>query len=529
MLILFVITAFILLSMLPAESVPAKTVYSNDYIRVGLKRNFYGQSQIHFNNRNVAIGFAHGNKLYETDKLTSSSGFTVTPLQGTFAVLDEECSSYKSAATASRDINELYGLDAWPVLTGVDKRGKGKWNVYVPDYSTSWAERTVDMKVKKHTTKYMLKITGSHDFLCDCENAGANIQFAAVSGNGSGVKVLSLSGRHFRGRMEIGTFGSNSVSAVNVIMFEDYLYGVVPMEMSSSWPLEALKAQAVACRSFAVASQGFGPSGSIKSYPHLNDTTQYQSYGGYDRENSRSTKAVKETANMFVTYKNEVVRTYFFSTSGGATEAPEYLWGSKIAYLKSVPDIYETNPEKEPWRYNFSTDKVLSLVMGYAANQGVNLTGVNRIDITKVSPSGRAVEMKISGNGGSVILKKGQIRSAFGLPSNKFKVYGSEQDADTVNAVSDSGAFQPVRLKNAVVLSSSGERELTDTGIKAVMGDDNISHASLDKAEPGTFMFIGSGYGHGIGMSQSGARGMAEAGYDYKQILKHYFTKTEVN
>ncbi len=507
--------------------VNAGTVTSTDYIRVGLKKAFYGRSSIKINNKSVWIGLSYGNSYTETDKLISNSGFEITCDRTNFAILNGSFDSFDAALKKAKSVNSIYGLGVIPALTGLSKDKKGTWKLYIPYTSKTFAGNTVGVSRVKRTSVYMLKVkSDGGTFLCDCENARTNPQFAAGAKNDAGVGVISLAGSHFRGRIEAGTYGAAAVSAVNVIMFEDYLYGVVPMEMSSSWPMEALKAQAVACRSFSVASQGFGPSGSVKSYPTLNDTTQYQSYGGYDKESSRSNKAVYETRNTFVSYKNKVVRTYFYSTSGGATEAPEYLWGSKVAYLKSVPDIYENKPEKAPWTYEFSASKVASLVSGYGTNLGI----VKRIDILKTSPSGRAVEMRISGTKGSVTLRKGQIRSAFGLPSTKVDVYNPGEDPDFVSAVNNTGNLSRCTLKGKTLISGKGAKtKISGSDQVAVTGKNNIKGYSLKTVKSGNFLFVGSGYGHGIGMSQSGARGMAEAGFGYKEILMHYFTGVEVN
>ncbi|MDY6324589.1 MAG: SpoIID/LytB domain-containing protein [Catonella sp.] len=520
-----IFSAFLILCLLITfageRRLPANAASSTDYIRVGLKRNFYAKNSIKISNRNIYIGFASGNDYIRLDKLSGSSGFTFTRDSGSFAVIKGSYSSFTAAKKAADSFTQKYGVTCYPVLSGVTENKSANFHVMVSNSNRGKIKHASFIK-KNYTSKYLLKVTCSGGvFYVDSESAGANPQIEAAADNSSGVKVITLAGSHFRGRIELGTYGKASVSAVNVIMFEDYLFGVVPQEMSASWPIEALRAQAVACRSFAVASQGFGPSGSVKSYPKLNDTTQYQSYGGYDKENSRSTRAVIATRNTFVTYKDKVVRTYFFSTSGGATEAPENVWGGKIGYLKSVSDTYETKPEKKPWKYTFEATRLGALAGG-------NIGRATRVEITERSSSGRALTMKITGTKGSVTLKKNAIRTAFDLPSTKFRVYAGGNSTSFVSAISGDGT-ERVNLKNAYAISASGTSKIKGSGFVTIEGSGNLANYSLSSTEGGTFVFIGEGYGHGVGMSQSGARGMAEAGFGYKAILTHYFTNCEVN
>ena len=203
-------------------------------------------------------------------------------------------------------------------------------------------------------------------------------------------------------------------------------------------------------------------------------------------ETKETDKAVRDTENEFVTYKNRVVKTTYFSTSGGYTEDSENVWGGKKPWLRAVPDPYENKPEKKPWTISFTKTKLLSRLGSYAANQGKSLGSIEELRVTRRSKSGRALSLLVKGSNGSLILRKQEIRKVFNLYSTKINVYASSD----------------------FVISLSSDKK------SKVKGD---------------FIFTGSGYGHGVGLSQSGARGMAEAGYGYKRIIMHYFTGVEVH
>ena len=202
-------------------------------------------------------------------------------------------------------------------------------------------------------------------------------------------------------------------------------------------------------------------------------------------EEKETDKACKDTENEFVTYKNKVVKTTYFSTSGGYTESSENVWGGKKPWLRSVPDPYENKPEKKPWTIGYTRAELQNMLRGYAAKKGLSLGSIEKLTITHRSKSGRALSLLVKGSRGRLVLSKQEIRKAFNLYSTKINIYSA---SDSVRSLS----------------VESGK----------VKGD---------------FIFSGSGYGHGVGLSQSGARGMAEAGYGYKRIIMYYFTGVEVH
>jgi stage II sporulation protein D len=160
----------------------------------------------------------------------------------------------------------------------------------------------------------------------------------------AGASPVAVNGKRYRGSLEVAMVGGR-YRVVNTVGLDAYLLGVVPSEVPSNWPAEALKAQAVAARSYALATRK--PGGAFDAYAD----TRSQVYGGRDVEKPETTAAVQATSTQVVLYQGKVATTYFFSTSGGRTASIEDAWpGSQpVPYLVSVPDPYDTASPHHSW------------------------------------------------------------------------------------------------------------------------------------------------------------------------------------
>ncbi len=156
-----------------------------------------------------------------------------------------------------------------------------------------------------------------------------------------GPSPLQFGTRHYRGAIQIDVV-EGMLRAINVVGLEQYLYGVVPSEMPYTWAPEALKAQAVVARSYALASRR---AGAFDLYPDTRD----QMYLGADHEQPSTNAAVDATAGKVVLFNGAVAKTYFYSTSGGRTASSEDVWGAAVPYLVSVPDPYDTISPYHNW------------------------------------------------------------------------------------------------------------------------------------------------------------------------------------
>jgi stage II sporulation protein D len=221
-----------------------------------------------------------------------------------------------------------------------------------------------------------------------------------------GAEINLLGKGRYRGAIEVRPAGSG-LSAVNAVGLEDYVRGVISKESPSSWPPDALRAQAVAARSFALATSRQG--GGFDHY----DDTRSQVYGGVAAETARTNQAVADTALQVVLYQGKVAETYFFSTSGGHTENNEFsslgFGGMPLPYLRGVPDPYDGDSPYHSWRRKFSQRSMQArlgrLVRGKLKNIVVTQTGV----------SPRIVQARLVGSGGSRTVSGPDLRSLLGL------------------------------------------------------------------------------------------------------------------
>ncbi|TDT50834.1 SpoIID/LytB domain-containing protein [Fonticella tunisiensis] len=257
----------------------------------------------------------------------------------------------------------------------------------------------------------------------------------------------------------------NQVFEINTINIEDYLKGVVPYEMSNSYPLEALKAQAVAARNYALANMG-----KYNSYGYdIDDTISNQVYRGYNSYYANAIRAVEETRGMVLLYGDKLVNAYYSASNGGYTEASENVWLSSLPYFNAKPDAYDKDPSYD-WTASFTSSEIDEILKnkGYLSETD-SFIKIDTDTIRKYE-SGRIsnIEIVYSTSTGSI------NRKAFGKESAR-----------------------------------------TFLGLKSSLYDVSLND--------GVYTFTGKGYGHGVGLSQIGARDRAKAGQTYEDILKFYY------
>jgi stage II sporulation protein D len=160
---------------------------------------------------------------------------------------------------------------------------------------------------------------------------------------------------------------SGGVTAVNRVELENYIRGVVPNESPGNWPIEALKAQAVAARSYALGTNSGNP-----VFDHY-DTVASQVYGGYSTEQARTNRAVASTRGEVLRYDGEVIVAYFHSTSGGYTENNENVWGgTPLPYIRGVPDPWDRVSPYHRWKATYSS-RSLGNAMGVGRLRSVRI------------------------------------------------------------------------------------------------------------------------------------------------------------
>lgn len=222
---------------------------------------------------------------------------------------------------------------------------------------------------------------------------------------GEAIRVIDEGA--YRGTLVVVPRGDGGLYVVNKVTLEGYVQGVVPNEMPSEWPAQALRAQAVAARSYGLAT---GVSGApFDQY----DDTRSQVYGGFSSETANTNQAAKATAGKVVKYGGKVATTFYFSTSGGRTENIEHVFigSDPKPYLKSVKDPFEDASPYHRWKQTFSQaemeSKLGDLVDG----------SLQAIEVTKRGNSPRIVSAKVVGSGGTTEVSGPTLQARLGLRS----------------------------------------------------------------------------------------------------------------
>jgi stage II sporulation protein D len=264
-----------------------------------------------------------------------------------------------------------------------------------------------------------------------------------------GPALNSVSNGIYRGSIEVSVDGAG-VTAINELDMDSYIRGVVAGEMPSTWPLEALKVQAVAARTYALATRK--TTGAFDQYPD----TRSQVYRGVTGESVRSDAAVSDTAGRIVTYAGAPAVTYYFSTSGGHTENVEFSFVGSLSkpWLVGVPDPYDSQSPYHRWTVRFS-EAALDRALGAPG-------AFKRLKVLQRGVSPRVVRAQVIGTRGSRIVTGPQVRAALGLRDTWFTDYRVASSASSTRSVRPAswgpppprrmlaGEFQPAPRKHVL-------------------------------------------------------------------------------
>ncbi|MDC3148854.1 SpoIID/LytB domain-containing protein [Prochlorococcus sp. AH-716-I05] len=288
----------------------------------------------------------------------------------------------------------------------------------------------------------------------------SNQQFQVSSSDGRGIWVGQ---KRFSGKLNLFVLDSE-IWVVNVLGIEKYLSSVVGSEMPTKWPIEALKAQAIASRTYALKQKG-------NNLFDIDSTQKNQVYNGLESRTFKTTRAVKSTRSLVLTYKNKLISALFHSSSGGMTENSQDVWKNKYPYLSSVKDFDKNNP-KFRWQKKFSSNELINLFP--------KIGGLKNVEILDITSTGRVKNVKLIGSYGSDNMSGIVLRKRLGLNSNfiRFKFFKEELNNNTL------------QRKGLIV--------------------------------------FGQGSGHGVGMSQWGAKYLASRGQKAERILKHFYKGVQI-
>lgn len=283
--------------------------------------------------------------------------------------------------------------------------------------------------------------------------------------NGKAITKYNNGYRYYGDFQFTRTTGEN-MTVVNILPLEDYVKGVVPYEMSPSWPLEALKAQACCARTYVMSN--------LNSYAScgfdVTDDTYSQAYLGTNSANATTDRAVDETAGLFVTYNGKLCETLYFSSDGGATEDSENIFTTAIPYLRGVIDPFESE-----------------------------ISFTNQSWKETLTPEQLAARLRSKGYSISTIAS---VEPEYTRIGNMAKI-----------------TFRDINGKSITV---------TKTNCYSVLNLKSI-HFTIEESN-GSYVIEGGGWGHNVGMSQWGAYAMASVhGYSYAEILGFYYTDITIS
>jgi stage II sporulation protein D len=278
--------------------------------------------------------------------------------------------------------------------------------------------------------------------------------------------LVSINDGHFRGDVIVINNKGVNFTVINSIDIEQYIRGVLYHEISDKWPLEAIMAQAVATRTYAVYSMD---KFAARDYDVTNDIYS-QVYGGRGSERYRTNIAVRRTAGEVLMYKGKIFPAFFHANSGGVTEDASELWDIDLEPLKGVKSPFSMNQPHYEWHQNFRL---------------------------------KDIQDKLNARGYQI----GLIKNIQVIERNK------------------SGRIRKLRI-----VSRDGKEEIVEGKVfRDIIGPNILRSNKYDIEMKGWYVdFVGNGWGHGVGMCQWGAYGMALMHYNYRQILFFYYPGSEL-
>ena len=349
----------------------------------------------------------------------------------------------------------------------------------------------------------------------------------------SDIRGIWVGQKRYAGKLKI-LIRENDILVINIIGIEKYLGSVVGSEMPAKWPLEALKAQAIASRTYALKQKG-------NSLYNIDSTNKNQVYIGLEARTNKTKRAVKSTRSLVLTYKNKLINSLFHSSSAGMTENSQDVWKNKYPYLSSVKDFDINNP-KLRWNKKFSESQLKKLFP--------RIGGIKQIEISDVTSTGRVKNVNISGDFGTRRISGVDLRKKMNLKSTliRFKFIENNRPKSSIESSkllsTNSSENEPlthiVHVGDTLIVIA----DQYDVSVEAIVALNNIENSSLinigqkllvprnslnSSSSSGRILLVsGYGSGHGVGMSQWGAKYMANKGEKAKEILKHFYRGVEI-
>jgi len=356
-------------------------------------------------------------------------------------------------------------------------RADGLENIFVQGISSDRRKiKSLDIIYKNNKVKYSVNNKSDTWF-----NLPNNFNLIIRNGDKRGIWFKN---RRYSGELRV-SLNDKNLNTINHLKLEKYLKSVVGSEMPKEFPFAALQAQAIAARTYALKLLD------KNKLFDLHSTQASQVYLGLESETAKINRAVRSTSSLALFYKNELINAVFHSSSGGRTENSGQVWKYQLPYLTSVVD-YDQNSTKYRWTNKFTSEEMEKIFS--------DLGEVNSIQIIEKSNTGRVLKIRLHGTNGYKTISGKNLRERLKLLSTKFEV---------------DLKFNQINLNSK--LNSDNK----------IVGEFRLQ--PLPPIPVKYFLLVeGYGAGHGVGMSQWGAKSMAERGASFREILKHYYTGIQI-
>lgn len=340
---------------------------------------------------------------------------------------------------------------------------------------------------------YATTVSAANGALCFNSKKSGVSKIWIYPKKGSFIKINS---RPYRGKFLIAA-GPEGITVVNAVALEDYLRSVVPSEMEQNAGMEALKAQAVVARTYAIATRGKHKTSGYD----LCSTTCCQVYKGVSEETPKTDRAVAATRSLVIYHSGKPINAYYCASCGGRTETVEDAWpgAAAVRYAVTVDCPYCAKDEKMAWRYRITQGEFVAKMR----DAGFNIGAVTSARLYDKTRSGRYNTVEMRGGFGTVYYSAEIFRRIFGNANIR-------------------SAYFNISIEGAKIATKGFNFKEIDDIIKA---RNDYNNYLLNNSH---ITFTGSGYGHGVGMCQHGAKKMASAGKNFRQIINYYFTNEVV-
>lgn len=425
----------------------------------------------------------------------------------------------------------------------------GEYKVRVASYRTTEnAENDLEYMIEKLGDEDIQIVGGTEDTYTVTNTKTDTILFEFSNDSKFAVQpkgeITWNKGYRYYGAFEYYRQYGGDISVINVVSMQDYVKGVVPYEMSGSWHIEALKAQALCARSYAYNNLD---KHSKYGFDLCNDV-DCQVYRGTSQATTNSDLAVDETIGQYISYEGEIATGFFHSSDGGATEDSENVWSTEVPYLRGVVDPYEQTYESYYgiWSVSITNEQIASILQ----SKNYSINGVSDMYISKYTSLGNVYTLTIEDlDGKEYNFSKENARIILNSTSNGITVNSTRYrinekmpgtvfvSSDNTNVYINDQSFSTDF--GFYIKGEDGRDYFDDIGGMSVITADGITEIELAESletvesEPintpdGTYVIDGRGWGHNVGMSQYGAKAMAEMGFTAEEIITFYFTGTEV-